>query len=566
LTGLGVIEPSDRGPDEFMFRHAVLRDVVYNAMSFAERRQIHDAIGSRIEQQQHTEDTSALLARHFLQAQRNDKAIRYLIAAGENAVRRYANEEAAELLTRAHELAHGRADGNSDGGVSQAEKAHLSLLLGRAFLGLSRYAECRTHNEAGLKFAGFPSPPSSLGVALGIFGQTLKLVRFRFWPSRRETEDLEKARLREAVVGYEALAETYFFSGDTPRTLYAAMSTLNLSEPLGPSAELARGCATLSGITGFFRLRRASGHYSARALEILTDLNDPAAETWVFTLLGLSKLGNGQWEEASRFLANVVTAAIKIGDRRRWRDGIENLAVIEACRGNWKEAIVGLTATLDAARQDKDQRYAVMACRELAYCNLQLGDLHAVESSLLWLKGELERGLGTEEIPTRLDVHAFAATVALERGKTTEAASEVDAAIKAIIDIRGKSSVVNTYWSMFLVARACANLWIEATRQGAGDRRRLKDMEEACRALSGQAWSFPIAAPSADIARGYLERFRRRTAAERRFWRRASANANRLGVSYEAQLARQASADPNGRTSNRVGLPFLAGEGAADAP
>ena len=49
LTGLGVIEPSDRGPDEFVFRHAVLRDVVYNTMSFAERRQIHDAVGSWIE-------------------------------------------------------------------------------------------------------------------------------------------------------------------------------------------------------------------------------------------------------------------------------------------------------------------------------------------------------------------------------------------------------------------------------------------------------------------------------------------------------------------------------------
>ena len=65
LTGLGVIEPSDRGPDEFVFRHAVLRDVVYNAMSFAERRQIHDAIGSRIEQHPHTEDVSALLGAPF---------------------------------------------------------------------------------------------------------------------------------------------------------------------------------------------------------------------------------------------------------------------------------------------------------------------------------------------------------------------------------------------------------------------------------------------------------------------------------------------------------------------
>ncbi len=101
LTGLGVIEPSDRGPDEFVFRHAVLRDVVYNMMSFAERRRFYDAVGSWIEAHPHTEDVSALLARHFLQAQRNDKAIRYLIAAGEIAIRRYANAGSGRAFTRA---------------------------------------------------------------------------------------------------------------------------------------------------------------------------------------------------------------------------------------------------------------------------------------------------------------------------------------------------------------------------------------------------------------------------------------------------------------------------------
>ena len=565
LIGLGVIEPSGRGPDEFVFRHAVLRDLVYNTMSFAERRQIHDAIGSWIETHSHTEDVTALLARHFVHAQRTDKAIRYLIAAGEIAVRRYANEEAAELLERAHELAHAPAHADSDVGVSQAEKAHLSLLLGRALQGLSRYAECRTHNEAGLRLAGFPAPPNSLGVALGILEQTLKLIRYRFWPSRRETPDPEKVRLREAVLGYEALAETYFFSGDTLRTLYAAMTTLNLSERLGPSAELARGCATLSGITGFFRLRKASGYYSERALDILASLDDPAAETWVFTLLGLSKLGEGQWEESSRFLANVVTAATTIGDRRRWRDGVENAALIEASRGNWKDALVGLTAMFDAAKQDKDQRYVVMACRERAYCNLQLGDLQAVDAGLAWIKGELERGLGTEELPTRLDIHAFAATVALERGDYVQAAREADAGMKAIVEISGKSSVPNTYWSMFLVARAFANLWVESTRQGARDRRLLNDMAAACRALSSQAWSFPIAAPSAAIARGYLARFRGRTATATRCWRRAAANANRLNMGYEAHLALQALGEVRERTLEARGLPFFVGEGSTDA-
>ena len=565
LIGLGVVEPSDRGLDEFVFRHEVLRDVVYNAMSFAERRQIHDAIGSRIEQQLRTEDASALLARHFLHAQRNDKAIRYLIAAGEIAVRRYANEEAVGLLTRAHELAYARENAGSDVAVNQAEKAHLSLLLGRAFLGLSRYADCRIHNEAGLRLAGYPAPPNSFGVALGILEQALKLVRYRVWPSGRETPDPEKAQLREAVLGFEALAETYFFSGDTLRTLYAAMTTLNLSERLGPSAELARGCATLSGITGFFRLRKASARYSARALDILANLDDPAAETWVFTLLGLSRFGEGQWEESRTFLTNVVAAATRIGDRRRWRDGVENAADIEACRGNWKDALVGLAAAFDAAKRDKDQRYVVMACRERAYCNLQLGDLDAVYASLLWIKVEIERGLGTEELPTRLDVHAFAATVALERGDFVQAASDADTAMTAIREIGEKSSVPITYWSIFLVVRVFANLWIEATRKGSTDRGRLKDMAAACRALSRQAWSFPIAAPSAAIASGYLARFRGRTATSTRWWRRAAANANRLDMSYEAHLALRALGEARGRTAEAGGLPFLTGEGSGDA-
>jgi hypothetical protein len=561
LIGLGVIEPSGRGPDEFVFRHAVLRDVVYNTMSFAERRKIHDAIGSWIEAHSHAEDVSALLARHFLQAQRPDKAIRYLIAAGEIAVRRYANEEAAELLFRAHGLAHA----NADVGVSRAERAHLSLLLGRALQGLSRYADCRTQNEAGLSLAGFPVPTNSLGLGLGILQQTLKLVRYRFWPSRRETSDPGKARLREAVLAYEALAETYFYSGDGVRTLCSAMTTLNLSERLEASAELARGCATLAGITGFFRLRKTSGHYSARALEILAQLEDPAAETWVFTVLGLSTLAEGQWEDSRAFHANVVAAALRVGDRRRWRDGVGNAATIELCCGNWKGALVQVAAMFDAAKLDKDQRYIMVASRERAYCNLQLGDLHAVDRDLQLIREELDRGLKAEELATRLDLHAIAATLALERQDYVEAAREASAAMKAIAEIGGKTTNAWIYCSTFLVARVFANLWITPTRKDAADRGRLKEMAATCRALSKQTWSLPIAAPSAAIARGYLARFQGRTATAMRSWRLAAALANRFDMRYEAQLALHALSAASGRSAEARSLPFIIGDGWTDA-
>jgi len=562
LIGLGVIEPSDRTPDEFVFRHEVVRDVVYNTISFAERRQLHDAIGSWIEAHPHAEDASALLGRHFLHAQRTDKAIRYLVAAGEIAIRRYANAEAAEILMRAHELDHARSGAGSERGLSQTERAHLSLLLGRAFLGLSRYADCRVHNETGVRQAGFSVPATTVGVALGLLAQIARQLSRQVWPSAREAAKTEKSMLSEVVLAFEGLAETYFYQGDGLRTLYAAMSSLNISERIGPSPELARGCATLSGVAGLFKLRKISGYYSARALEILR--RHPEAEIYVFVLLGLSKLGRGEWEESRTFFANVVAAADKAGDRRRWRDGVENAAIVEACRGKWREALDGFSAMFASAKQDRDQRYMVLVYRERAYCYLQLGELDAVDGCLRSINEELARGLTAEELPTEKDLHAIAANVALERGDHVSAAEEADAAIKAIAKISGTSSFPNLYWTILLVARVFANLWLRAAPKGAVDPALRRGMAEACRALSGQAFSHPIAAPSAAIAHGYLAHLSGRPVSAKRSWRRAAAEANQLGMDYEVRIAMTALGEPGPRIIEASGLPFIIVDGAAD--
>ena len=309
-------------------------------------------------------------------------------------------------------------------------------------------------------------------------------------------------------------------------------------------------------------MRKASGHYSARALEILTNLDDPAAETWVFTLLGLSKFGEGRWEESRTFLANVVAAATRIGDRRRWRDGVENAADIEACRGNWKEALVGLNAVFEAAKQDKDQRYMVMACRERTYCNLQLGDLDAVDASLLWIKGELERDLGTEELPTRLDFHAFAATVALERGDFAQAAREADAGMKAIVEISGKST--SSYHVLVHVSdRPRFRQFMDR-----GDAQRLNRSwtPEGHGGGLPRAFHPGLVVSNRRAIGGYRPRLPRAVPRphgnrDARCWRRAAANANRLDMSYEAQLALRALGEARGRTAEAGGLPFLIGEG-----
>lgn len=203
----------------------------------------------------------------------------------------------------------------------------------------------------------------------------------------------------------------------------------------------------------------------------------------------------------------------------------------------------------------------VLVYRERAYCSLQLGDLAAVEESLGLIRDELARELSAEELPTRQDLHAIAATVALLRGDDATAATEADAAIKMTAQAGGTSSFPNMYWAIFLIARVFASLWLRSVPAGGDDRRLRRGLSDACRALSKQAWSHPIAGPSAAIAGGYLLNLRGRQQGAAKSWRRASAEATRLGMAYEAGLA----AIALGESGEVAGLPFIIVQRRIDA-
>ena len=65
----------------------------------------------------------------------------------------------------------------------------------------------------------------------------------------------ERATLGAAAIALEGLAEIYYYDGDGMKCLYASLRMLNLAERLGPSPELARAYAAVSGITGLVQFR-----------------------------------------------------------------------------------------------------------------------------------------------------------------------------------------------------------------------------------------------------------------------------------------------------------------------
>lgn len=90
---------------KYFFKHILTREVAYETLSYARRREIHNRTGNFIEKKlkDRIEEFLGVLSYHFFEGEDFDKSLLYSVKAGEKAKRVYANEDAIEFFTRAIE-------------------------------------------------------------------------------------------------------------------------------------------------------------------------------------------------------------------------------------------------------------------------------------------------------------------------------------------------------------------------------------------------------------------------------------------------------------------------------
>ena len=90
----------------YLFKHALIQDAAYGTLLREPRRALHARIAETFESRfaEITENRPEVLARHFTEAGISETAIKYWSRAGERALQRSANAEAAAHLTSAIEL------------------------------------------------------------------------------------------------------------------------------------------------------------------------------------------------------------------------------------------------------------------------------------------------------------------------------------------------------------------------------------------------------------------------------------------------------------------------------
>jgi predicted ATPase len=103
LSRLSVLKDSEllfeRGiypKTNFIFKHALTQEVVYDSILTRKKKELHNKIGKTIEQlyKDNLQDHYVVLTEHFISSENYEKAVEYLVLAAKKAADRFATEEA----------------------------------------------------------------------------------------------------------------------------------------------------------------------------------------------------------------------------------------------------------------------------------------------------------------------------------------------------------------------------------------------------------------------------------------------------------------------------------------
>ncbi len=281
------------------FKRPALQEAAYASLPFKLRRELHKAVGLRLEHDQGRELDAdpAVLSHHFSLAGDHARAHGYAMAAAKRATERFSHADAARLYRRAIEA--GRADG------VVADPAALAAAweeLGEALRAIGEPADAMRALTAARRLvrddpiaqarlcdrhAEVAKRSESLTIAVRWLKRGLRCVD----PLDDSDAAAWRARIRSNLGGIRARQARW------SEAISACQQAISEAEPVGELRALAHACYILDwALVESGRSDEATNSW--RALEIYRQLEDPEHEHIVLNNLGGLAYWDGRWAEA----------------------------------------------------------------------------------------------------------------------------------------------------------------------------------------------------------------------------------------------------------------------------
>lgn len=510
----------------FRFRHAILRDVIYGLLPFAQRRTMHGQVAGWIEQRPETklELQSAELATHWEVAGEAGKAVVYLEQAAVYALKQNSNREAIQHLKRAQNL-YRQASLPCD----QDKEAELEMLLGRAYVRLCDYASSDRHFLRCAKLLGWPMPTSRLRVVWGLTGLLVWHLLIRLGMTHYSRS--EKQRIRDAYLAnaYVGMAESAYFNSRILNLIYQQLLSVNYAERAQSVYETVVGLVSLA--TGFLQsgAYRLSAYYNRLSLSVAEKSGDSPSLGFALLLNAVNANTRGDWDYVKECAEMGLEVYNRIGDEFRWHQTASNFYHMYYLRGEFKKS--------EASIQECASRSSIRSLRELRFwlrcveLDIQLARGKPKRSLLQLLKDEETDAIALVGRFRRLGLIALALW---RLGDREEALSVADSAYVMMQE----NPPAPWYTTDAFVG--LAEVYIEACEFLAADNPKDPLWAKAgkvCRALQVYARGAPSSKGRIVIVNGRYQALRGKTAKAIRLWQSALELADKLDNRFDRALA-----------------------------
>lgn len=465
----------------YRFVHNIAHETMYQSLLSERRRQIHQQVGLAIEARvdEATPADVERLAYHFAAAENAQKAVPYLIEAGEKAAQRFANETALhyfstalKMLPETPQLAYREPD--------------LRKAMGDLYQHIGEYDRAMDHYHQALNQALNSDQRADYSRLIGqVWQRKGDATRARHWLEKALDEITRgQTEVSEAIRGriYADIGLFYMRTGDhiyAERWSRDAVAILEQTEEL---SDLARSLNALGGAYYFQHRWHQASQQVERAYEIQRQIGDQMGIVVSLNNLGILYTVDCEWDKAidafnqtiamceemgalemtlSHAHNNVAfiylyqgkldlaeghlqqSLAIKhrVGTTLEVAESLNNLGLSRLMKGDYREAEKYIAESIKLCNQNNEQDPLSEATRYLAEIKLASGDEEAA------LKACQEAIILADQVSSKADEGAalrILARIHLRKSEYRQAKDAVNASLRLLTEINHVYEIART--------------------------------------------------------------------------------------------------------------------------
>jgi Predicted ATPase len=405
---------------EYIFKHALLRDVTYESVLRRERRRYHRAVADWLIAQsgERVDEYAATIAEHYERAKELNRAAEWYGRAGMQAREAYEPETAIVFYRKALEFSPVAEKAESDSLSSRAQRAEWYEGLGEALWMQTKFVDAIEAYTA-MRAAG-----------------------------EAEADVLIQAR------ALNGLASVQDRLGDYRAMLESAKSAAELARQAGTHAPARKELARALDRHGWslYRLGDASAAMSLceQGLSISTELGEAARRERGHSLksLGVVHIMLGHFAEAENYFEQALSLHRELGNRRGLGNMLNSLGETARLRGDYSAAVTRYEEALAITREIGDRANEMTYLSNLGGARIGLQDYAVAEEDLR----RVISMAGTDRFYALSETYGFLAEACLGQKKFDEAIEAISQSLPLGLETENPEYIGGVWRTLGLVA------------------------------------------------------------------------------------------------------------------